>query len=284
MKTMKRYGNISSGNLSERSWKDNGITEKPLNRGSHRRTLKNMKKRFNTRSHFSKIAMENVTQYKGLPARRRVGKSLKLSTLRSDKLRSEFDSASVNPLNSSSSHSGEFTEADYNSRDGMLTTIWGPGMWHFLHTISFNYPVKPTMKDKKNYREFILGLKNILPCGKCRENFKKNLSKLPITLKDMKSRHTFSLYIYNLHEVINKMLNKTSGLSYETVKERYEHFRARCLVNQSTKNENGCVNPIYGEKSKCVLQIVPQTKKCDSITIDPKCMKKRIIFSKNSVI
>ena len=50
----------------------------------------------------------------------------------------------------------------------MLTSIWGPGMWHFLHSMSFNYPVKPSDDDKINYRNFMLSLKNVLPCGKCR--------------------------------------------------------------------------------------------------------------------
>ena len=34
-----------------------------------------------------------------------------------------------------------FSGKDYMSGDGMLTTVWGPAMWHFLHTMSFNYPV-----------------------------------------------------------------------------------------------------------------------------------------------
>ena len=44
-----------------------------------------------------------------------------------------------------------FTRKDYNSKDGMLTRVWGPSLWHVLHTISFNYPVEPTYKDKVNY-------------------------------------------------------------------------------------------------------------------------------------
>ena len=31
-----------------------------------------------------------------------------------------------------------YTKKDYNSNEGMLTSVWGPGMWHFLHIISFN--------------------------------------------------------------------------------------------------------------------------------------------------
>jgi Erv1 / Alr family len=157
---------------------------------------------------------------------------------------------------------------DYNSNDGMLTSVWGPSMWHFLHTMSFNYPVKPTKCDKINYYKFIYSLRNILPCGKCRKNLKTNFQKLPLKMSNMESRATFSLYIYNLHELINNMLGKKSNLTYDMVRDRYEHFRARCVRNAKIltpkKNEKGCVEPLYGQKTKCVLRIVPQTEKCDS--------------------
>ena len=129
-----------------------------------------------------------------------------------------------------------FNYDDYNSNDGMLTTVWGPGMWHFLHTMSFNYPSKPTHLDKKHYCDFILNLQNVLPCGKCRDNLKNNFKKLPFLKKHMKNRETFSKYVYDLHETINTMLNKTSGLSYQDVRERYEHFRSRCVKTLKKKD------------------------------------------------
>ena len=168
-----------------------------------------------------------------------------------------------------------YTSDDYNSNDGMLTAVWGPGVWHTLHTMSFNYPVEPTDLDKRNYRNFILSLKYVLPCGKCRKNLRRNLKKLPIEMKHMANRDTFSRYVYRLHELINKMLKKQSGLSYEVVRERYEHFRSRCTVtNPQPTLEKGCVKPMYGEKSKCVLKIVPQEEKCNSFEIDDKCIKR----------
>jgi hypothetical protein len=45
-----------------------------------------------------------------------------------------------------------FSENHYTSNEGMQTYIWGPPMWHVLHTISFNYPIKPSKNDKKNYK------------------------------------------------------------------------------------------------------------------------------------
>jgi hypothetical protein len=175
-----------------------------------------------------------------------------------------------------------FYAEDFQSNDGMLTTIWGPPMWHYLHTMSFNYPVKPTNRDKKHYRDFVLNMVNVLPCGKCRKNLQRNFKKLPLTMSDMKSRFTFSMYIFKLHNLINKMLLKKSYLTYQQVRERYEHFRSRC-ANSATKKtqrkstkEKGCTVPLTGEKSKCILKIVPRTEKCETFNVDKKCEKVRI--------
>ena len=67
--------------------------------------------------------------------------------------------------------------------------------------------------------------------GRSRENLKENFKQMPLTMDKMASRETFSRYVYELHEHINKMLGKKSGLSYNDVKERYEHFRARCTLD-----------------------------------------------------
>ena len=188
----------------------------------------------------------------------------------------------MDPSVSLSSPVHNFTQEEYNSNDGMLTTVWGPGTWHFLHTMSFNYPIHPTETDKTHYMEFVRSLQYVLPCGKCRKNLKKNFAKLPLRRCDMENREKFSTYIYNLHETINKMLNKKSCLSYEDVRQRYEHFRSRCTtmkkkVKKGKKDHKGCTAPLYGEKSKCVLHIVPQTEKCPSFQVDDKCMKKDYI-------
>jgi hypothetical protein len=85
------------------------------------------------------------------------------------------------------------------------------------------------------------------------------------------------------------MLKKSSGLSYCDVRERYEHFRSRCTeekpkifpfvkLNKTMKfkkNEKGCTEPLYGEKSKCILKIVPQADKGETMQIDKKCIKTR---------
>ena len=89
-----------------------------------------------------------------------------------------------------------FTKKEYNSGDGMLTTAWGPAIWHYLHMMSFNYPVKPTSEDKKHYRDFVVNLQYVLPCKYCRINLKNNFKQKPLKMCDMASRETFSRYIY----------------------------------------------------------------------------------------
>ena len=175
-----------------------------------------------------------------------------------------------------------FTTDDYNSNDGMMTSIWGPAAWHFLHTVSFNYPLNPSAADKNNYRNFIVNIQNILPCGKCRKNLLGNFKKLPLTRQHMASRQNFSRYVYDLHEVVNTMLCKKSDLSYEAVRDKYEYFRARCSTSNDNKikkckynknhtvkkkkKEDGCVVPFYGTKQKCILRIVPHTLKCKTFS------------------
>jgi hypothetical protein len=179
-----------------------------------------------------------------------------------------------------------FTEEDYKSGDGMITSIWGPPMWLFLHTTSFNYPVNPTEEQKKYYYKFFKNLKNILPCRYCRENYDENIKKHKINYDVMKNRDTLSRWVYELHELVNKNLGKESGLSYEEVRDRFEHFRARCLADptktetnvkvkvkdKDKEKEKGCTEPLYGKKSKCVINIIPKDNRTKTFNIDPKCV------------
>lgn len=181
-----------------------------------------------------------------------------------------------------------FTKKDFHSGDGMLTTVWGPSMWHFMHTMSFNYPVEPTDDQKRHYMDFILNLRNVLPCKYCRMNLTNNLATRPIKMCHMESRDTFSRFVYDLHETVNRLLGKKSGLSYCDVRERYEHFRSRCTQDapkvfnfkefyrgKKHDKEKGCTEPLYGKKAKCVISIVPQEVKVPTFSVDDQCIKKR---------
>ena len=120
----------------------------------------------------------------------------------------------------------------------------------------------------------------------------------------MRNRDTFSRYVYELHELVNRMLDKKSNLTYCDVRERYEHFRARCTDERPPQRtlsladmavaaaavrrqrqtrrrrahepgEKGCTEPLYGKKARCIIKIVPQEEKGQTMQIDTKCIKTR---------
>lgn len=183
-----------------------------------------------------------------------------------------------------------FSEEQYSSDYGMITYTWGPLLWHVLHIISFNYPVNPIEYNIKNglmpgfienaYYHIILLLQYVLPCKSCRDNLKINLNNLDFFKPEkkniiMRNRKTFSKFIYNLHEIINKMLHKESGLSYEEVRDFYEHFRANCSKKKNEKTHLGCDKLQHNSeervKPKTVIYFVPFSKNIKTTKIHKKC-------------
>lgn len=178
-----------------------------------------------------------------------------------------------------------FTQKDFNSSNGMSTSIFGPLIWQTLHIISFNYPVKPTDMDKKHYKEWLLSYEHTLPCIYCRMNFQKNLQKTKFNDSVFTNRDTFSRFIYKLHNCVNTMLGKKVNITYEEVRDRYEHFRSRCNEVERTKEmkekekkikkEKTCDVSLHGTKSKTIIRVVPKTSKLSGFKMDKKCHTKR---------
>ncbi len=83
------------------------------------------------------------------------------------------------------------------------------------------------------------------------------------------------------------MLGKKNVLTFKEVRERYENFRSRCSntkthsvkrfkmdknkICKKSKKEMGCINPINGIKSKCLITIVPKNVRRRTFKMDPRC-------------
>ena len=91
-----------------------------------------------------------------------------------------------------------YNKKDYNSNDGMLTSVWGPSLWHYLHVVSFNYPNNPTNLQKKKYRDMLLNLQYTLPCKYCRINLTNNFKKFPLNDEILRIE-IISLVIYLIY-------------------------------------------------------------------------------------
>ena len=82
--------------------------------------------------------------------------------------------------------------------------MWGPLAWHFLHCTTLTAPEK--IKTDA-YNRLFTSLGDILPCSVCRDHYKTHLKRLP--LKDSCSgRKQLSLWLFNLHNIVNRTLDK----------------------------------------------------------------------------
>jgi hypothetical protein len=102
----------------------------------------------------------------------------------------------------------------------MNQNIWGPPFWLTLHTISFNYPLKPTQQDKNNYKIFYTSFQNVIPCSICKKNYIRHLKEHPID-NYLSSRRKLSEWVIDMHNMVNGETGKKI-LSYELVIKKYE--------------------------------------------------------------
>lgn len=75
--------------------------------------------------------------------------------------------------------------------------IWGANMWASLVNIAKVYPVNPTQNDASAYQIFFYSLANVLPCFKCRANYKSHIQKYPIQLTSRGNLIKWLHKIYN---------------------------------------------------------------------------------------
>ena len=131
----------------------------------------------------------------------------------------------------------------WDSPEGMITKIWGPMIWNYLHTVSFNYPMNPTQEQKAEYRRLVYSVGRTLPCKFCRLNFERNIQDVPLNSYALKNRNTFSRWMYRFHAHINDMLGKPTNITYNQVREKYSSYRASSCslkLKKNSKKERGC--------------------------------------------
>jgi FAD-linked sulfhydryl oxidase len=85
---------------------------------------------------------------------------------------------------------------------------WGRPSWIFLYSIGFSYPDNPTQKDKKSIKKLLILLKDILPCYRCRINYKDTLKNIPLTDNILDNRKNLLKWMLQVHNKINIQIGK----------------------------------------------------------------------------
>lgn len=117
-----------------------------------------------------------------------------------------------------------------DSNNGLITSIWGPPAWEYAHSVTFNYPIEPTQKDKETYYNFFVYFGRTLPCGLCVDSYHKfiNEGNTKLTIEKLESRRTLTKWFYDLHNKVNEKLGVDYGDTYEELCYKYESYRAKC--------------------------------------------------------
>ncbi len=141
-------------------------------------------------------------------------------------------------------------QTNTNQNNGLLTNVWGPPAWVFLHSVTFGYPENPDEFDringnrigstKERYRLFFENLMYTLPCKYCRQSYSQYYASNPIRLE---SRAELTRWLYDIHNLVNTKLEKPykDKITFEDVQDRYESYRAACNDDEKAK---GCTSPL----------------------------------------
>ena len=118
----------------------------------------------------------------------------------------------------------------------MNQNIWGPHMWHTLHVITLNYPIKPLEEDKKKMNTFLIILQDLIPCSVCKRNYIRHLKESP-PLKSLNNRKDYVYWMIDLHNKVNSETGKKI-YDYDIIINRYNKIYGKKFDLDDNNNNN----------------------------------------------
>ena len=101
----------------------------------------------------------------------------------------------------------------------MNPLVWGPPFWFVMHTVSLNYPLRPTYAQRRTHYDFFYNIRNILPCEMCRQHYRTLLKRFPIE-PFLDNRDTLISWVVLIHNQVNVQLGKPT-MSREVAMQKY---------------------------------------------------------------
>ena len=86
--------------------------------------------------------------------------------------------------------------------------IWGPHGWKFIHYITLGYPPNPSSETKKQYTNFFMSLRNVIPCSICGNHFRIHMIEYPLTDEILSDKQKFIDWGITMHNLVNLSNNK----------------------------------------------------------------------------
>jgi len=151
----------------------------------------------------------------------------------------------------------------------MRVNKWGNHGWEFLHTTTFNYPLKPLENDKINYKTLMTSLNYTLPCIYCQKSMITYSKYIPID-NYLDDRNGLTYWLYIIHNLVNSKLGKETISFFDVIK-KYESYRAKCgrMTNENKKDILTCQIKAENIDDYFIEQIYNETiNKYSNMTIE----------------
>ena len=103
----------------------------------------------------------------------------------------------------------------------MEPTMWGPGLWHILFSITWNCRNPQELPDL--LRVILFSVPTLLPCRLCQQHYVRNHSSLKRRYGEPSTAEEAFRWLYYLKDAVNKTLH-TRSLPFEEFRTRYVTF------------------------------------------------------------
>jgi hypothetical protein len=112
--------------------------------------------------------------------------------------------------------------------------VWGPHTWFFLDSVVLSLPNNLNYEQKNIYKNFFTSLQDILPCEACRNHYKENLKKYPLTDEILSNKENMIKWLLNLHNNI-RINSKKIPIS---IKQFFEYYNKNYDREAHNNNNN----------------------------------------------
>lgn len=108
---------------------------------------------------------------------------------------------------------------------GLSPNIFGPKVWLILHTMAAHYSYTPSAAERLEMYNLLINMAALLPCAACARHLREKLALIgsDAIYDSTADNASLFLFIYNLHNIVNKATNKPH---YPFAAAIYEYYPA----------------------------------------------------------
>jgi hypothetical protein len=97
-------------------------------------------------------------------------------------------------------------------------------------------PTKLNYEQKNIYKNFFTSLQDILPCEGCREHYKQNLIKYPLTDEVLSKKENMIKWLLNVHNNVRRDAKKIPI----SINQFFEYYNKQYDEDYNKKNSKDC--------------------------------------------